>query len=185
MILRVDLFQAAMNESPDGTVLLSSRATFFFKFVFPLIWGGVWSWGTSELFMGRLASRSGDAPDPWLKWVFLTALVGGGLLCWRACYPLKRVVLDGITLRISNYRQEISVDVHQVSGAGFDEHFEVEGRSLVGLRFAHETEFGRTIEFVPRSKEALEILRARLGPVVGGPPERSELADELRGRGTA
>jgi len=89
-------------------------------------------------------------------------------------------------LRISKYRQEIRVPIRRVRSAGFDPVAAINRRSLVGIEFDQPTPFGRSIEFMPRSPEAVELFRARLGPTIGGPPskEDSALAAELRGRGT-
>jgi hypothetical protein len=168
--------------------------TFFMKFVFPVLWGGIWSYGTAELFTdpssvkshwkGFFVSREGPAPW-WAKWVFLGLLVVGSFLCARVVVPLKRVLLEDGFLRISNYVREISVPTDDVVSAGFDRDAEINGRSLLALRFRTETEFGPSIEFLPRSQEAIELLRARLGPSIGGRvTEDDALASELRGRGT-
>lgn len=165
------------------TTLLSSRSTFFIKFIFPTIWGAGWSYGTAMLFLERSTAGS---PSPWAKWMFLAFLVLGGVLFRRVAFPLKRVILEDDVLRISNYRREIRMPIRRVRSAGFDPGAEINNRSLVGIEFDEETPFGRTIEFVPRSREAVDLLRARLGPKIGGPPEKDDdgLAAELRGRGT-
>jgi hypothetical protein len=170
------------------TTVLSSRWTAFSKFAFPALWGGGWSYFTALLFTdpSRISWQGGGAPPPWAKWVFLAILVGGGEMCRRVCVPLKRVILEDGYLRISNYRHEIHVPVSEVQRAGFDAGAEVNGKRLVGLEFHSETPFGRAIEFIPRSPDAIEVLRARLGPAVGGPrePPEDDLSPELRGRGT-
>ncbi len=166
------------------TTLLSSRSTFFVKFVFPTIWGGGWSFATAMLFLHP--STAAGSTSPLAKWIFLGCLVLGGFLFRRVAFPLKRVILEDDVLRISNYRQEIRMPIRRVRSAGFDPGVEANGRSLVGIEFDEETPFGRTIEFLPRSREAVELLRARLGPEIGGPPSKDDedLAAELRGRGT-
>jgi len=159
-------------------VSLSSPLTFVNKFVFPVIWAGGWSYATALLFRGQFR-----APW-WEKWLFLLLLVVGAFVLSRVAYGLKRVELEDLTLYISNYRKEIAVPITEVIKAGWDPYASIDNRSLVALKFKSETAFGRMIEFMPRSPEAVDLLRARLGPEVGGPPERSELAAELHGRGT-
>jgi len=164
------------------TTLLSSRLTFFMKFVFPAIWGGGWSFATAMLF--RESSTTGTSP--FAKWMFFGLLILGGFFCRRIAFPLKRVILEDDVLRISNYRQEIRVPIRRVRSAGFEPGIEINNRSLVGVEFDQPTPFGRSIEFMPRSREAVELFRARLGPEIGGPPSKDDddLAAELRGRGT-
>lgn len=164
------------------TTLLSSRLTFFMKFVFPVIWGGGWSFATAMLFL----ESSTTGTSPFAKWMFLGLLVLGGFACRRIAFPLKRVILEDGVLRISNYRQEIRMPIGRVRSAGFDPGASINNRSLVGIEFDQPTPFGRSIEFMPRSREAVELFRARLGPEIGGPPAKEDeaLAAEMRGRGT-
>jgi hypothetical protein len=165
------------------TTLLSSRSTFFMKFIFPTIWGAGWSYATARLFLEPSTTVS---TSPWAKWMFLGFLVMGGVLFRRVAFPLKRVILEDDVLRISNYRQEIRVPIGRVRSAGFDPGAEINNRSLIGIEFDGPTSFGRSIEFMPRSRDAVDLLRARLGPKIGGPPAKDDdaLAAELRGRGT-
>jgi hypothetical protein len=186
------------------TTHLSSRLTFFFKFCFPAVWGGLWSYLTYQMFSApdQVAWIGGGTPPPWAKWFCLALLAVGGYIC-HGCYVLKRVDLDSRGLLISNYWKSVRIPLAEVSRAGIDgsEAYEVEATvGLIGLResrptcileLRHETAFGRVIEFIPRSRDAIKLLRARLGPAVGAllqeptpaPPPPSE-PDEFRGRGT-
>jgi hypothetical protein len=63
---------------------------------------------------------------------------------WR-CAGLKRVVLTGDSLRVSNFVREIAVPLSDVGG--IDDN---EGKIYrVVIRFARETPFGRRINFSP------------------------------------
>ena len=132
------------------------------------------------------SSMTAGSTSPWTKWIFFGCLVVGGFLFRRVAYPLKRVILEDDVLRISNYRQEIRVPIRRVRSAGFEPGIEINNRSLVGIEFDQPTPFGRSIEFMPRSPEAVELFRARLGPEIGGPPAKEDeaLAEQMRGRGT-
>ena len=183
--------------------LLSSRWTPFFKFVVPAVFVTVSGYVTALMFLepGRVRMRGGGAPATWDKWVFLGFLILGCFVCARAA-SLKRVILDDRFLRISSYLRSIEIPLGQIRSGGLEDAWVglgmsvgvglvsvgiVERRPLVALVFEKETPFGRVIDFMPRSKESLELLRARLGwkpPDAPADPERSELADELRGRGT-
>ena len=182
-------------------LVLSSRWTPLFKFVFPVAWGGLFGYGTGLLFLNPSGVRwhGGGEPPSWAKWVFLAGLFLGGFLCARIA-KLKRVVLDEDSVVISNYLRRVRVPFKQIRAGGIepDTAVEVYGgvgpigvrdrRPLVALEFSGRTPFGRSIEFIPRSQEVLAELRKRLGwkepPIEPPPEERSELADELRGRGT-
>ena len=175
--------------------VVSSPWTFFFKFVFPAVWGGIFSYATASLFLGETTSTFSfslfgiyiirDQPDLWGKWVLLGSLVLGGVVCRIVCYPLKRVAVEGDHLLISNFRREISVPFANVWAGGFAGG-EIDRRSLVTLVFKPPTAFGRSIKFAPASQEALDLVRARLRPELGDPvnPETESLGEDLRGRGT-
>jgi hypothetical protein len=124
-------------------------------------------------------------------------LIIGAWVC-SLVVKLKRVALDDEALVISNYFRRIRVPLGQVRAGGFEDAWVgvglvvgpvgiVERRPFVALVFEKRTPFGRIIDFIPRSKESLDLLRGRLGwklPAASTDPDRSELADELRGRGT-
>ena len=143
---------------------------------------------------GRVRSRGGGESPAWEKWVFLGFLILLGFLCGRVM-RLKKVVLTDDALVVSNYVRSIRVPLPTIYAGGIEPDAFVgvgirvgpvgihDRRPLVGLEFQHETAFGRFIEFIPKSEEALAELRKRLGwSVPEG--EKSELAEELRGRGT-
>ena len=93
------------------TTVLSSRWTLLFKFGFPIIWGGLWSYATALLFVdpSSVTWHGGGEPPPWAKWLFLAFLVLGAVTCARVCLPLKRVMLDDESLVVSNYFRSIRV----------------------------------------------------------------------------
>ena len=171
---------------------LSSRLTPFMKFGFPALWGGMWSYGTALMFIdpSHVHWHGGGAPPSWAKWVFLGFLILLGVGFGRVCLPLKRVALDDDYLVVSNYFRTIRIPLANVQTGGFDPDSSVEvggeWRSLVALEFNVPTDFGDAIEFIPRSRETLGLLRTRLGWSTDDPrpEEKSELAEELRGRGT-
>jgi hypothetical protein len=162
----------------------------------------MFGYGTGLLFLNpsnlswRLLIWRGHGDPPWvLKWIALGALFLGGFMCARLV-RLKRVLLDEDSLGISNYFRQVRVPFKKIRTGGLEPDVEVEvfgtgfsdRRPFVVLEFSGETLFGRSIEFIPRSQEVRAELRKRLGwkepPIEPPPEERSELADELRGRGT-
>jgi hypothetical protein len=115
---------------------LSSRVTFFFKFLFPTVWIGGFGLGTAAL-----VARPG--PDT-LEFVVLFVL-GSAFLLWE-CAPLKKVTATTDGLLVSSYRRETLVPYDQiaaVSQTGF-----LRGRRItVDLRTAGP--FGRRFRFMP------------------------------------
>lgn len=169
---------AAPASGAAGTVV-SSSSTFFHKFVFPVLWGAFFSWATAALFLQHGGAPGRAAPPSWAGWLCLAALVLGGLAFRQVSLPLKRVAVDDGFLRISNYLREIRVPFSEVRAGGFGGG-EIDGRSLVVLEFDRETPFGESIQFLPRSREAIDLLRSRLspelGPAKGGDTARAEKA---------
>lgn len=129
------------------STVLSSRWTPFYKFVAPALAAvglgfGVWS----------ALRRPGEAPVPggfppalaWLSAAAMALLIGG--LIWWSVARLKRVVLVGDELVISNYVVEIRVPLTAIES--------ISKRSTTNpkrytVAFAEPTEFGRTITFMP------------------------------------
>lgn len=172
---------------------LSSRWTWAFKFVFPAVWGGLFSFLTFLLFTdpSRVRWNGHGEPPVWGKWLCLGCLLFGGLVFARACRPLKRVFLEGSNLRISNYFREVMVPIDQIRESGFDPDLSVgingESRPVVGLAIGGEKPFGGFVEFIPRSRESVNALRVALGqtdPVPDPDADARENAEEFRGRGT-
>lgn len=176
-------------------VVVSSPWTFVCKWVFPAIWGGLWSYFTAALFLGTTTATFNvrvwswyilrDQPVSWGKWVALGFLVLGGFIFGSVAIPLKRVAVEDGRLLISNYRREISVPFVDVCAGGFTDGA-IDGRPIVELAFRVSTPFGKSISFLPASRDALSLLRARLRPELGPEvdPEAEAIAAEWRGRGT-
>jgi hypothetical protein len=124
---------------PELMETLSSRATFFYKFLFTGLWFGVFALGSvTAIFFTK-------AGDEVVAWLFPVASVIGGAFVWWSCGTLKRVQLNGTVLIISNYFHSISVPVSDIS--------EVRQREInmrpVLVTFKSDTPFGRSIAFIP------------------------------------
>ena len=128
---------------------ISSSLTFLYKVIFPVLWIGGFAVATIAMFAGVLRVDPGKdfAGDP--KWILLLAAVAGGVSIYWFCLRLKRVEIDSEALYISNFLGEISVPLRDVS--------EVRENRWVNIRpvtitFHHDTEFGRSIVFMPTMK---------------------------------
>lgn len=154
---------------------ISSGSTWIMKFAFPLLWGGIWSFATTQLFLdsGSLRSSGGDAPPWWLKWVFLGGLLLGAALIGRIGNGLKRVELVDRTVRVSNYLREITIPIGQIEDVTLSTTMRVNNVPLARLELRHESDFGRYIEFIPASEAAYETLRAAVRPDVDSAHPRS------------
>lgn len=124
------------------TETVSSSLTFFYKFVFTTIWSGGFGLGTILMFVSRNPQPEG------MRFVFAALWAVGSFFLWGICGRLKRVRLDGTTILISNYRDEIAVSADEIAA--------VKQNRLINLRpviltFKNETRFGRTVIFMPRT----------------------------------
>lgn len=125
----------------DVPETVSSSSTFFYKFVFTTIWSGGFGIGTILMFVSRHPQPDG------MRLVFATIWLVGSFFLWEICGRLKRVRIDGTTILISNYRNEIAVSADEIAA--------VKQNRLINLRpviltFKNETRFGRTVIFMPR-----------------------------------
>ena len=82
---------------------LSSRLTFFYKFVFTTIWPAAFGLAALVVFLQPAARAKGA----YLPLLLVGAL--GSWFLWRLCSGLKQVDLDGDSLVVSNYRRSIRV----------------------------------------------------------------------------
>lgn len=125
---------------------LSSSVTLVYKFLFPVFWIGMFSFGTFTLYFDPQAWSSRghmqSNPAPF----FLIATVLGTLFLYWACMRLKVVKLEGSDLIISNYLRTVRVplrDVESVSASLFM------NPELIWITFRQPTDFGSKIVFMP------------------------------------
>jgi hypothetical protein len=117
--------------------LLSSRQTFFSKFIFPPIWIGA-----SGFVVMKPALRAGLRAWP----LFLGWIVIGGFICWT-CVRLKRVSIDDQFLYVSNYFNEIAIPFSDIGDV--TQHLWTNNQQVT-IYFKVPTEFGGEIIFMPR-----------------------------------
>ena len=92
---------------------LSSKLTFFYKFVFPTMWIGMFALGTLLMFVAP-DSFEGDGDLREMRWLFLGATLVGTTFIYWACMRVKRVSLANREFVISDYRQTIRVPIRDV-----------------------------------------------------------------------
>jgi hypothetical protein len=124
--------------------LISSKATFFYKFVFPLLWI---AFAGFIIFIvhSNLASFHTRGEAKTVRLIVIVALAVGTVLICRVYPRIKKVELLADALQISNYSQTIVVplrDIESVSGSILMEP------ELIWIRFRDVTEFGAKIVFI-------------------------------------
>jgi hypothetical protein len=125
---------------------LSSRWTWFYKFVFPIVWIGGFAFGTLSLFQAP-ASAYPNHDNPALSFLFATII--GSLMFYALCMRNKVVSVEGPELVISNFFRTIRVplkNVERVSGSILITP------EVVQITFKERTEFGRKIQFMPHMR---------------------------------
>jgi hypothetical protein len=113
--------------------------TFFYKFVFPGVWIGLFAVTTVAIFF----SADREAQD--MRWIFLGITVLGAAAWYWSCMRIKRVKLDADAFEISNFRHEITVPlavVERVTGSV------LMSPELVWLHFRRPTAFGDKVVFM-------------------------------------
>ena len=128
---------------------ISSMLTTFYKFIEPLF--GVMI-VVAFLFGGFFPP---DIPIT-VKSIFLTIAIGSSIAMWFFSWPLKKVTLEGETLLISDYFQDISVPI---SNIGMVEESHAFNRRRIILHLKQSCQFGERIVFVPKSKFDSSILK--------------------------
>jgi len=133
--------------------VISSSLTFFYKFIFPLLWITGFGAGTITVLVAR-------PPDfPWL--IFPVFWVLGSAMIYWLCGRLKRVAMDADGLVVSNYAREIRVPWGNTSG--------VAGSRMINpphitVSFDHDMSFGASVIFMPPVRLLLAISRASRSP---------------------
>jgi hypothetical protein len=130
---------------PDARAprLISSRLTVFYKFVFPVLWIGLFAVITAAMFIVP-DERAGDLRD--LRWVFAAVTVVGAAFVYWFGMRLKRVALGERSMIVSNYVEEADVpliDVERVSGSV------LLSPELVWIHLRRPSTFGQKIVFMP------------------------------------
>jgi len=127
---------------------LSSKLTFFFKFVFPAFWIGMFVGITLLMFLGP-DSFEGDGDVREVRWVFVGATIAGtGFIYW-SCMRVKRISLVGHEFIISNYRRTLRVPLRDVERVSSSVLMQPE---LIWLHFRRPTEFGTRVVFMPKQR---------------------------------
>ena len=151
--------------------MISSGMTVVFKVIFPVVWIGMFALGTLLMFLNG---------DP-AKWGFLAALIiGAAFLSW-GCIPLKRIELDGHTLRISNFLKTIEADVSDINRITENSVINIHP---VWLHFRKPTKFGNKVMFMPHTQwSPLSMFRSH--PIVDELWKLKEDSQQSHGEATS
>lgn len=138
---------------------LSSPLTFFYKYVFILLWLVGFAAGTNGILL------AGPAEPRWGQYLIIWIVIA--LCIFFSCGHVKKVTLKGKKLQISNFLKTVEIDVADIAS--------VDGSSflsprLVWFQLRTPCAFGSKITFLPAHRKARGI---------GKHPLVQELAREL------
>lgn len=94
-------------------ILLSSRWTFFYKYVFPTVWIAGFGFGTLALWAGLMDDP--EAATPEMRWVFLVTWIAGTVFILWFTRRLKRVSVEGPELVVSSDGEEVRIPLTAVA----------------------------------------------------------------------
>jgi len=125
---------------------LSSPLTFFYKYVFLLLWLVGFAAATHEVLF------AGPANPRWKEYMVVWIIFA--LFLYFSCGQIKKVGIGGGKVRISNYLHTEEIDIGEVES--------VDGSTflsprLVWLNLKKPCRFGRRITFIPAFRKARGI----------------------------
>jgi hypothetical protein len=127
--------------------LISTRTTFFLKFVLPIGYSAFLA--AASPFLMKIAFSPGRMPG-WAATLELVCMLYPWLAISLWYYAgLKRVRMDDVSLYISNYRREIVVPLVNVSRLTMQPPVWRGGRVQWIIHFLAPTEFGSAVSFRP------------------------------------
>ena len=140
--------------------LLSSRWTFFQKFLFPALWVAGFGLVTLLFFVDPADvvydGVRGGAP-PGVGWIFLAAWLAGGALVLWVSLPLQRVRLVDDALLVSNFARELRVPFGMI--AEVRQNRWVSARPITVRLRADVPGLGRRFTFIPPTRLRFAVWR--------------------------
>jgi len=125
---------------------LSSHLTFFYKFIFPVIWIGGFGAVTVAMWARPLFQGSQAADPLEVRLGFLVAAIVGSTFIYWSCIRLKTVSMDDRFLYISDNFTEIQVPLTQVRRVTENRW---DNSHPVTIHVSPATAFGEKITFMP------------------------------------
>lgn len=117
--------------------VISSNATLFYKYVFPVLWIGLFGYVVSDVLMG---SESGDL------WLFALLWVVGAVFTLLLASRLKFVSVDERAIYASGYVRKEEIPLSDI--ISIEESSGVKPKQVT-LRLRSPSAFGRKIVFIP------------------------------------
>ena len=119
---------------------LSSRMTFFYKFIFPIIF---------LMFVFYFFYNDWQNYDLNLQILFISSFsILGILICWFLC-RLKTIYIHDEKIHISNFFKNVVIDRNDIA---YISHFLFSGPPIIWIYFKNKTPFGNYIIFTPYFK---------------------------------
>lgn len=154
---------------------LSSSMTFFYKWVFPVMWLGIVGFG---VVTGLFSEHAGQhlSADPMVVVIPIFMFVFGFFLFRRLLGGLvDEVTLDGDTLIVKKGDEQLRISLAEVINVN---SINMVNPRRISLRMRNNTRLGRDIDFIPAGRRSLRFLgMSRLDPIA---EELIDRVDALR-----
>ena len=118
---------------------ISSRLTFFYKYIFTIVWIGGFSLGILITF-----SKGSD-----IRWIFLMMLITGLIFILWSVTRLKYLAIEDEYLIISNYLKSIKVPIVDIEDVTENIFLNIHP---VWITFKTKNMFGKKVMFMPKLK---------------------------------
>lgn len=125
---------------------ISSAWTFFAKVVFPIFWILGLGGALIAAWTGGPGAKEAVSPDV-VKWMFLLGWVGTSSFFLWGSAQLKRARVNGASLYISNYLQEIAIPGRSIKAITLN--WWIRG-PLITIHLGAATKFGESVTFIPK-----------------------------------
>jgi hypothetical protein len=128
---------------------LSSDWTFFEKFIVPALCLIGFGLGTCTLYLANnhVGGKGGVNSILEVRWIFLVVVLLAAASVYWFCIRLKQVRIDDEALYISNYLKEVRVPLRDIAEVTENRWVNIHP---VTIAFQSDTEFGRSILFMPQ-----------------------------------
>ena len=125
---------------------LSSKYTFFWKYVFMPAW-------ILSYWPAVLACAWNRLEWQWITIMFIP-WVTGSVYLYFVYGKIKKISISGSKFIVSNYRKEITIDMSEIDSVGGSFFLNPE---LVWLNLKSDSDFGRKIIFAPEQRSTFNI----------------------------
>ncbi len=150
---------------------VTSPTQIMLKYFWPAGWIGV----TGYLLLVSLVKPEslrwiGGVTTPWWgRWLLAALVIAGIAAMWKTSVPLKRVRLGEGVAEVEGVRRTVRITAAEVERIHVRGDWGERRSPVVEIHLRARGPFGRRIDFIPVSAEAVERVRKQLGATSPAP----------------